>query len=98
MVSVEINKIESGSGIGFDAGGVVVEFTSDGAGRRQLFIAAHLIDALQAAGLDSEQISPPGANRSRLFVTKALGDLSVQDVYSVFRNTEGVDVSLLTSF
>ena len=94
MVSVEVQKIQRGCPkSGFDPRGVVVEFTADGEARRRRFHATHLIDTLQSAGFDASEVAPPRANRARLFVTKPWGSVDENDVYHVFRNTEGVDIT-----
>ncbi len=94
MLSVEVQIIKRGClKSGFDPRGVIVEFVADGEKRRRRYSATHLIDSLQAAGLDAAEVSPPEADRSRLYVTKAWGTVQEQDVYNVFRNTDGVDVS-----
>ncbi|MFL5329363.1 MAG: hypothetical protein ACJ8C4_10655 [Gemmataceae bacterium] len=94
MVSVEVQKIQRGCpNSGFDSRGVVVEFIADGETRERRFNAAHLIDTLQAAGLDASEVAPPRAGRARLYVTKPWGMVEEKDVYHVFQNTEGVDVT-----
>ena len=94
MIAVEVQKIKPGcAATGYDSRGVVVEFASDGQARRRQFTAAHLIDSLRGAGFDAAEVSSPGPDRARLFVTRAWGELSAADVYNVFRETEGVDLS-----
>ncbi|MFL5330298.1 MAG: hypothetical protein ACJ8C4_15465 [Gemmataceae bacterium] len=94
MLSVEVQKINRGCPkSGFDPRGVVVEFMADGEVKQRRFHAAHLIDTLRAAGLDASEVAPPRANRARLFVTKPWGTVDEKDVYHVFQNTEGVDVT-----
>jgi hypothetical protein len=91
MDGVEVNVIQQGSVVsGFDMEGVVVEYASAGASRRQRFLATHLIDTLSAAGLDALEISPSIGQRSRLFVTRDSELVTGRQVYDVLCEAEGV--------